>query len=197
MPHWAKIRLGARIHTMIESIGTNDNYWVTRIRSLIEQKADVNTRNSYDQTLLHIACRIGNLEVVRLLINARADLDHFSEAEPPHFASWHSGPRVLELLINAGVDVNTRDGFDKTFVQTIVDAFRYGPHDDATALVELLIAAGATVENCSNPYRSGATGRKLAAHLRANLMARLPGDYINGCLGLPTAAAQAMTRWLP
>ncbi|MCZ4151812.1 hypothetical protein BZG21_46380, partial [Escherichia coli] len=61
-------------------------------------------------TPLHIACRIGDQEIVRLLLEAGADVHAKGPngLQPIHFACERAGRDVLELLLSHGVDVNLK-----------------------------------------------------------------------------------------
>ena len=85
---------------------------------LLERGADVNTRRNDHWTPLHIASHLGNIEIVRLLLDHGADPEANAEgymgSKPLHnvshgkYISPEDGARVVQLLLEHGVDVNTR-----------------------------------------------------------------------------------------
>ena len=85
---------------------------------LLERGADVNTRCNNHQTPLHIASYVGNVEIVRVLLDHGADPEAVAEGDmgekPLHMVSYgkyrsqHDGVRVAQLLLEHGADVNTR-----------------------------------------------------------------------------------------
>ena len=85
---------------------------------LLERGADVNTRRNDHWTSLHAASYLGIVEIVRLLLDHGADPEANAEGDvgskPLHFVSFgeyrsqEDGVRVAQLLLEHGVDVNTR-----------------------------------------------------------------------------------------
>ena len=58
---------------------------------------------------LHVACSQGNLEVVKLLVESGADVEHFDESgsTPLHCAAAGNHPDVVAyLIVDAGCDKN-------------------------------------------------------------------------------------------
>jgi ankyrin repeat protein len=87
------------------------NELVDDIKTLIATGADVNGRDSFSRTPLHLACWKGNAEIVNLLIRAKASLidvakDNFS---PIHFAVQSGSMECCELLIKKNKNlINSR-----------------------------------------------------------------------------------------
>jgi ankyrin repeat protein len=84
---------------------------------LLDHGAYVNTRRKDNQTPLHLASYFGNVEIVRLLLDRRADLEAAwgdMEEKPLHrvsfgeYRSQEGGIRVAQLLLDRGADVNAR-----------------------------------------------------------------------------------------
>jgi len=81
-------------------------------RQLLDQGADVNSRDNFSNTPLHLAVR--SAEMVELLLSrgampgARNAFGH----TPLHLAVGHR--RVVELLLAAGADARARNLFDQT-----------------------------------------------------------------------------------
>jgi ankyrin len=84
---------------------------------LLDRGADVNTRRTDNQTPLHVASYLGNVEIVRLLLGHGADLEAAwgdLGGKPLHqvscgdYRSQEDGVRVAQLLLDHGADVDTR-----------------------------------------------------------------------------------------
>lgn len=86
-----------------------------RLKQLIGSGADIDIPNRMDITPLMFAAYNGNVECVKLLLDAGADLKRRGPGgrSAVHFAIRSSiGPlsaKVLEILVNAGADLNATD----------------------------------------------------------------------------------------
>src|SRR5438105_1163677 len=79
------------------------------VRSLLQQKVDVNAAQADGMTALHWAAYKDNLDIARLLIAAGADVKRVSRigAITPLFMAANNGNvAMMELLLKAGADVN-------------------------------------------------------------------------------------------
>ena len=100
----------------------------------------VQTRTVFDnETALHMAVRTGNCEMVRLLLNAGANVNaqDFSGATPLNMAAFDGNTAVAHVLLESGADVNIVGYRDKTTPLEVV-AFRGN-----LKMVKLLLAHGA------------------------------------------------------
>ena len=86
------------------------------IKLLISKGADVNAKEKYGNTPLHIAATAGGVGIAELLIskgakvNARDDIGE----TPLHIAATAGGVGIAELLISKGAKVNARDDIGET-----------------------------------------------------------------------------------
>ena len=118
---------------------------------MINVGTDVNSKSRADRFALIEAVTRNRVEVVRLLVQSRADLEVSDEngTTPVGFAAMHlrelenSDPEVLRILVEAGADVNrkNKDGFLPMHAAVV------SKHIEG---VELLIKAGADV-NVEDP----------------------------------------------
>lgn len=113
------------------------------VRILLDAGADVNADEGPNGNALEAATCRGSEVICQLILDAGASLDTRSSAL--HDALWHLSR--LEMLLEAGVDVDRRGRYASTPLQTAVF---YGL--DAT--VQTLIAAGADVNASDGQWRS-------------------------------------------
>ena len=102
--------------------------------------ADPNSHDNWGWTPLHATAGLGQLDTVRVLVDAGADLDAPDKAfgfTPLHAAVEQGQTEVVRLLVAAGADLDARGGvFEFTPLHM---AARYG----RTEIARLLIEAGA------------------------------------------------------
>jgi ankyrin len=123
-----------------------DGATVTQL--LLDHCVDVNTRRKDHQTPLHLASYLGNIDIVRLLLDHGADLEAAwgnMGMKPLHqvsygeYRSHEDGVCVTQLLLDRGADVNTRRKDHKTPLHL---ASYYG----SAEIVRLLLDHGADLE---------------------------------------------------
>ncbi len=78
--------------------------------------------NEYGFTPLILACSNGNLKVVKLLIEAGADIEQDrwntgEELKPIHFTD---SLKILEYLLNQGADINATDRMSNTLINMVM-----------------------------------------------------------------------------
>ena len=110
------------------------------VRTLLQQKADVNAAQVDGMTALHWAARQNDLETVQLLLKAGAKAGSGTRygVTPIYLAAVNGNPAMLDTFIRAGVDPNTANPGGET---TLMTATRTGSLD----AVKLLIDRGAQV----------------------------------------------------
>ena len=108
-------------------------------------------------TMLHAATRHGRLEVMRVLLDAGAELQArgwYDASTPLHMAAWNDQPEAAELLLDRGATVDVRSGAienDTPLDWAIIKA--------ATATARVLIEGGALVGDVQRGYaRRGLDG---------------------------------------
>ena len=77
------------------------------LEKLLQQPGDPNAENEEGFTPLHHAAEWGHVELVRLLVEARADIEYKrSTAEPPlHLAAQEGQLDVVRLLVDLGANL--------------------------------------------------------------------------------------------
>jgi uncharacterized protein len=110
------------------------------IRSLLQQKPDVNATQADGMTALHWAARMNDLETAQALLRAGAKPDIVTRygVTPMYFASESGNAAMIDLLLKAGVSPNAANPGGETALMT---TSRTGKLD----AVKLLLDRGASV----------------------------------------------------
>jgi len=118
-----------------------------RLVSLLQQKADVNARQTDGTAALHWAIYRADLDSLDLLIKAGAQVDAKNRegVTALHMASLYGNPTMIDRLLKAGADAKQKGPAGETMLML---AARNGNPEAIT----LLIAAGADV-NAAEPIR--------------------------------------------
>ena len=111
------------------------------VRTLLEQKADVNAPGKDGTPPLHWVVRVDDIDTARALLRAGADAKGVSRygVTPLYLACANGNAAMIRLLLDAGADANVPDWTGETPLMT---ASRVGNLD----AVALLIERGAIVE---------------------------------------------------
>ena len=84
---------------------------IETIKSLIQQKIDINIKDDDGWNALHHAARYGRTETIKLLLNRGVDMnvkDNDGNTEL-HHAAWHGHTETVKLLLDRGVDMNVKN----------------------------------------------------------------------------------------
>jgi len=105
------------------------------IRTLVDQKADVNAPLADGSTALHWAVQADDLESVSLLLQAGANVKAANRygVTPLHLATSNGNVTIIGRLLRAGADPDARDASGETLLMMAV---RSGNIDSVAALVE-------------------------------------------------------------
>ncbi|KAJ5668886.1 hypothetical protein N7462_009956 [Penicillium macrosclerotiorum] len=105
------------------------------VKTLLLNGADLDQRNLQGFTAVHVAVTRGATDVLKCLIEAKADLSFGDNAigTPLHCAMQRKSRPMAEMLVAAGVDVNARNGRGRTPLHLAMDA---GRSDLASFLLE-------------------------------------------------------------
>ena len=101
----ATLRAAAGASDVADAVMKKDR---TAVRSLIQQKADVNMTQADGTTAMHWAARWDDVETAGLLIRAGANAKTANRdgATPMFLAAMNGSAAMIEVLLNAGVDPN-------------------------------------------------------------------------------------------
>ncbi len=96
---------------LFDAINRND---VAQVNELIAQGVDVNAKNKWGDSALHIASWKGDLTMFRILKDAGADInacDDVGKRTALHIASIHNQLAIVKELVADGVDLAVKDAF--------------------------------------------------------------------------------------
>jgi ankyrin repeat protein len=117
-------------------------------RVLLEKKADPNIGASWknDDGPLHVASRLGYLNMVKLLVESGANVNkkNSAGATPLLQASWHTWPDVVKELLNNGAVINIADATGMTALHINITE-EISSNENYKKTVKLLIREGADV----------------------------------------------------
>ncbi|MHB9147981.1 MAG: ankyrin repeat domain-containing protein [Candidatus Amoebophilus sp.] len=116
-------------------------------KQLVLLGADVNVKNKYNQTLLHLATSHNQSEKIKLLLLLEIDINAkcVNGWSALQLAALHGHMEIVRLLIEHGADVNSKDNKDFTPLYIAVV-------EGHVQLAKLLIAHGANIN--ANLYTS-------------------------------------------
>ena len=98
----------APIHKIIES-KKEDKHNV--LKKMLEMGADPNIKDSNGWSALHYACQLGDLDSVKILIAAHADIDSYSNNKriPLHLAANMNYPEIVNYLLDNNANADYKD----------------------------------------------------------------------------------------
>jgi len=142
-------------HTPLHYAALRNSEYAPVIDFLIKAGADVNAKNALGRTpIWHSLANKDNDDVFKLLVEAGADIQTKDNAGGNLFTAYDflRSTSVIQTLLDAGVDPNSKGDEGNTILHTILNEYRhldYNPRD--FECLELLIQAGADV-NIRNDY---------------------------------------------
>jgi ankyrin repeat protein len=140
---------------LIEAVEESD---FRRAQKLIAKGADVNQQNSYGYSALHVAAASGDAKVVKLLLEAGANVNARNPTGSALARAAQQGnAEIVRLLLQAGADVEAKD--DSGWTPLFSAAMTGGAET-----VEVLLRAGVNINARAN---NGWTALK-EAQMRGN-----------------------------
>ena len=99
---------------------------IVEVERLLNEGADVNARDGYNWSPLHVACyhgRHGRTDTATLLLDRGADVNARDETAttPLHTACWWGRTDIARLLIERGADADVRDNGGDTPIDYACD----------------------------------------------------------------------------
>jgi ankyrin repeat protein len=96
------------------------------IQYLIKNDADVNAKNTYDNTPLHAVCIEGLEDCAQALLEAGANIGQRTgtltkSSTPLHLAAEYSHPNLVRYLIDEGADISLQNSEGKSCLETAME----------------------------------------------------------------------------
>ena len=123
---------------------------IKKMKNNIKKGIDVNSLGEYASTPLHYACREGNFEMVKFLIENGANVNienHYSTIYPifdviTSLNNQKTHLQIIQLLIDNGANIKKVDSFGNTLLYHAIE-------QENIILIELLIQLGCDINHCS------------------------------------------------
>lgn len=116
---------------------------VEKVKQAIANGADVN-RKEYGATVFMEACRKGNIDIVRLMLDsgAEVDPDAYAGSSPLTYAAQSGHTAIVELLLSRGAQLEPKGDYESALHIAAEKGYR--------ETVEFLIAKGANLDNSTS-----------------------------------------------
>lgn len=147
--------------TLYDAVERGD---INTVKELIAEGAKTDVKEGvYAQTALHAAARNGRSDIIRILLDAGADVnsrDYWGDTAL-EYAAYKGSIESVKLLLDNGADVNSKDNHGKTPLIAAAEGYH-------TDIIKLLIDKGAHLEvaiawtESKNPENWGGPAKLLA-----------------------------------
>jgi len=165
---------------------------LSTIRLLLQQGVNVNAVSDEGRTALYLACTSQQLEVVQILLEAGADVNHTSKKHYPLIAACGTrNVEIINLLVSAGADVTCSNSSKETCLHVLInpsssvtDSQKHSvcvsEIDAVISVMKSLLEAGADVNAISSQeetvlYRASKAGQYDIVRMLLNANAETKG----------------------
>jgi ankyrin repeat protein len=109
----------------------------------------INSKDEYGNSLLHLAVREGNVDIIKYLVSEGANVNsrNIADEAPIHIAANSGNLDVVIQLISNGADINVKDSIGNTSLHDAVE-------NDHIQIVKYLISQGAEINTQNNGHQS-------------------------------------------
>ena len=133
---------------LLHDAATNGQFHVSKI--LLQNGADVNAKNNYHRTPLHLAVFHGHSKIAKLLLQNGALVNAKCKAgeTPLHFAAYKGHSEVVEILLEFGASRDLKDDIDRTPL-SLAEYYKKGDCKKVIALLKQSQSPAAII----NPHK--------------------------------------------
>ena len=137
-----------------------------------EMLGNVSSRDGYGETPLHIAARQGHVQIVKILLEANADINaksrYSGDMTPIHLAISNGHTEVVEMLLNGVADLNDQGRYSQ--VSPLLLATFLGRHEFINTLVNVSADIRATIDGVGETTIMRALSSTKALHMIKSLV---------------------------
>ncbi|MCD8212448.1 MAG: ankyrin repeat domain-containing protein [Campylobacter sp.] len=125
------------------------------VKWLVDQGANVNSRDYYERTPIFHAASIGDNENLTLLISFGADVNAVADYgdTPLHFAANYFKPKCVRILLDAGADASAKGGMGDTPLESMLRRCRNADIAACADVAELLLKLTKPTEKMQDRVR--------------------------------------------